>query len=97
MSMAGFAKKDIAREFGVSSGTVSNIVYGKSWVHVGPPASPYSGSHFSCNKLQPDTVAAIKKLLKDKSLSLQSVADTIGVSISTVIRMRQGRIWKEAA
>ena len=87
---------EIAAEYGVSFGTVSNIKNKHSWAHLKDAAvkvhGPGSGSGHRgvSDRITPDIVRSIRMSTE----SLKVVAERYGISIQSVCDIRKRRSWK---
>lgn len=101
---AGLLLEDIAVEFGVKEGTVSNINTGKSWkwltgrdisnkvITKGRPKAKTRGSLSSVSKLIESDVLEICSRI-DNGESKASIARAFGVHSSTINLIDKGRNW----
>lgn len=95
----GKTASELAREYGVSRQAISNIKSGKSWapdnlVKTNGEPTPETKAELSAKtprrgKLNQELADRIRKA----EGSLKTVAQTYGVSPTTVVNIRKGRIW----
>jgi hypothetical protein len=87
----------IARMFGVTPATISDIACGASWAHVGGPlvkarVSPLIGKP-STRKLTATDIIDIRER-RERGEELQQIGDVYGVKKSTVWGIIHGKTWR---
>lgn len=85
-------RKDIARQFGVSTKMVDEIVSGAHWKHV--PRPDLSKKRRGRHVLTEADAREIKGLLRTGGLSHAAIGERFGVSGPTVWQIAAGRTWK---
>lgn len=97
MVARGFTIAEVAEKFGVTQGTISFLVKGSTWKHLGGPItnqqSGYrngSRNHFA--KLTEDDVIAIRRM-KATGASTKDLARQYRVSSATIERIVTRKIW----
>lgn len=98
-----YKQKHLAELFGVGETTVTDILIGNKWSHVGGPISqplaggkPRSrgkGESNGASKLTEDKVIQIKILYRDKKATQYELADMFGVKRGTISDILRGRNW----
>lgn len=94
---------EIAREYGVSSSSISDIKRVKTWKHVRPDLSDKlkntvydsrkMGSDNPDSKLTEEDVIEIKKLIQKGDRTLISIAKEFGVSGATISSIKHEKTW----
>jgi DNA-binding CsgD family transcriptional regulator len=85
-------RKDIARDFGISTKMIDEIVAGNHWTHV--PRPDLSNKRMGRHVLTESDVRIIKAMLSDGDLSHGAIASKFGVSGPTIWQIAAGRTWK---
>jgi len=88
--------KEIAQRFGVTYETISLILAGKTWKHVGPVTVHRfrpAGSLHKRSKLKEADIRSIREL-RAEGTTLQGIADRFGVSFSNVYQILSGKTWR---
>lgn len=96
MADRGHSISEIAERYGVYKGTISDIVRGRRWAHVGGPTSELSrqrGSRVAASKL---TERDARKIRQEISSGVKPgvLAKRYGVSVQAIGGIAKGRYWK---
>lgn len=93
MFIAGNRSCDIARQFGIAEGSVSNIKKGRAWKHVRPDLVWAEGARLkSTRKLSAEDIPSIRQNFAD-GLSDADIAAEYGVNRGTIWQIRAGKNW----
>jgi len=84
-----YSQTDLGRLYGVSYRTIADVVYGRTWGHVG---GPIQVSGFRKGKLTRESVLAIRRLHSD-GMTMTAIAQEFDVSISLVSRIVRRKTW----
>jgi DNA invertase Pin-like site-specific DNA recombinase len=91
---AGEAQKEIAKDYGISSATVSGIIRGKYWSHVTAQLRlPRPRKNTGQRKLDEQTVRMIRAAYL-RGETQQGLAVEHGISKALVQQIVTGRAWK---
>jgi DNA-binding CsgD family transcriptional regulator len=88
---------NLARKYGVVTGTVARIVRGEGWKEVGGPVFPDPAAH-GVALTREDVIAIRTALLSHTRLPwgiYTMLAERYGVNTSTITSIAQGETWKE--
>jgi DNA-directed RNA polymerase specialized sigma24 family protein len=97
----GLPQREIATEFRVSEGTVSDIGHWRTWAHLPNdyPGWVYregcddtQGEHNGNARLSEDEVREIRQL-SEQGVPQRAIADEFGVSQSIVSKIKRGTAW----
>lgn len=80
----------IARDYGVSPGTVLNIIKGKAWTH---PRTPRSGERMTHELAQEIRKRYSERTVTDDPNSITNIAKDYGVSFITIHDIIQRKTW----
>lgn len=93
----GANQKYIADLYGISQGTVSDIVIGRTWKEAPGPIKnqDYEGKHQKENSLTPSEVREIRKKYTE-GLSTVQLAEKYGLHKPHVVSIINGNMWEDA-
>lgn len=94
--VAGERVRDLAQEHGVADSSISNIITGRTWKHVGGPVDPaplMQGARYRRSPLTDGMVEAIRARYTAGETA-GALARDYGVSRGTVRDIVTGRTWK---
>ena len=91
LSNDGVTQKQIAKQYGVSQGAISNIMVGKSWTHVTEHlgVQPYSKRY---NKLTWRTAIELVRMHQD-GYTQAELSEHFGVSQPSISNVIHGKHW----
>jgi len=87
---AGEPQKVLAEEYGLSPGTISNLVRGKSWPDLN--RSSLIGAFVRGSKLKPKDIVVIHQRLANRE-KLTVIALDYGVTPRTISNIKTGKTW----
>lgn len=92
MLVSGCRNQEVADLFGVSSGTISEIRFGRSWAHVfGEPLGASTHSN-SLSKLSAEEIPVIRSMFLQGKNDAE-IASLFSVARGTINQIRQGKTW----
>jgi len=91
------SRAELANRFGVSRGTIVDVLYGRTWKHIQTQDTTIknraTGSNHPFSKLTSSDVKQIRRLQKE-GRSQRSIAKQFGVSRGTIEAIIKGKTWK---
>ena len=87
-SADGHSMKELSEAYGVDRGTISAMLLGKTWKHVGGPIK----DKVIFNKLSPAVIPAIRQLFIEGKTDSQ-IGELFGVARGNIQQIRSGKNW----
>ena len=94
----GARQTHLAQQYGVTAGTIGDIVRGRRWKHLGghiaEPQTDFKGENGGKSKLTNVEVIAIRQAYADGNVTQKVLAQKYGVSKETIAGVVKRRNWK---